>query len=400
MVAARSRPRRIATWFARRWRRIAAAATRPAPRPSRQGMRARGTIIAKSDLVVAGIDVAAETFRQLDPTVGVRSALGRRLARAGGRNRRRRARRRARAARSRAHRAQFPSAVVRHRDADREVRRRRRAAASPFSTRARPRRDSARSRNTPSAAAAAPIIAMRLDDGILIKDNHKRLAGGVGAAAARAMKDSGGLPVEVEVENARRARRGAEDRRAAHPARQLHHLRHPRSGQARQRPRRDRDLRRRDARAHSRARDDRRAVRVDRRADAFRARGRSQLRARARRDDARRSRGARWRRCARGGPTRGSTCAGTPSTAVDDGCGVGAGARRRAARRGRRRRRADRRAAAGAGTTWASPPGAGLYFSFVARPAPDAILRCPLITLAAGVAVREGIAPRPVWRPI
>ena len=32
-----------------------------------KGIRARGTIIAKSDLVVAGIDVAAETFRQLDP---------------------------------------------------------------------------------------------------------------------------------------------------------------------------------------------------------------------------------------------------------------------------------------------------------------------------------------------
>src|SRR4030095_4010449 len=32
-----------------------------------KGTRARGTIIAKSDLVVAGIDVAAETFRQVDP---------------------------------------------------------------------------------------------------------------------------------------------------------------------------------------------------------------------------------------------------------------------------------------------------------------------------------------------
>ena len=31
---------------------------------------------------------------------------------------------------------------------------------------------------------------MRLDDGILIKDNHKRLAGGVGAAATRAMQQS------------------------------------------------------------------------------------------------------------------------------------------------------------------------------------------------------------------
>src|SRR4029079_8816139 len=41
----------------------------------------------------------------------------------------------------------------------------------------------------------------RLDDGILIKDNHKRLAGGVGAAATRAMQESSGLPVEIEVEN-------------------------------------------------------------------------------------------------------------------------------------------------------------------------------------------------------
>ncbi|HZL96028.1 MAG TPA: carboxylating nicotinate-nucleotide diphosphorylase, partial [Vicinamibacterales bacterium] len=42
---------------------------------------------------------------------------------------------------------------------------------------------------------------LRLDDGILIKDNHKRLAGSLGAAASRAMRESGGLAVEVEVEN-------------------------------------------------------------------------------------------------------------------------------------------------------------------------------------------------------
>lgn len=41
------------------------------------------------------------------------------------------------------------------------------------------------------------------------------------------------------------------------------------------------------------------------------------------------------------------------------------------------------------GTTWASPPGAGLYFSFIARPGEHTL---PLITLAAGVAVRDGIA--------
>ncbi len=32
-----------------------------------RGIRARGTILAKGDLVVAGIDVAAEAFRELDP---------------------------------------------------------------------------------------------------------------------------------------------------------------------------------------------------------------------------------------------------------------------------------------------------------------------------------------------
>ncbi len=42
------------------------------------------------------------------------------------------------------------------------------------------------------------------------------------------------------------------------------------------------------------------------------------------------------------------------------------------------------------GTTWASPAGAGLYLSFIARPA-TASLGLPVITLAAGVAVLEGI---------
>ena len=40
------------------------------------------------------------------------------------------------------------------------------------------------------------------------------------------------------------------------------------------------------------------------------------------------------------------------------------------------------------GTSWVSPPGAGLYFSFLSRPPAAA----DLITLAAGVAVRDGIA--------
>ena len=40
------------------------------------------------------------------------------------------------------------------------------------------------------------------------------------------------------------------------------------------------------------------------------------------------------------------------------------------------------------GRTWASPPDAGLYVSLILRPLPHAV---PLITIAAGVAVAEGV---------
>lgn len=42
------------------------------------------------------------------------------------------------------------------------------------------------------------------------------------------------------------------------------------------------------------------------------------------------------------------------------------------------------------GHAWCSPPGAGLYFSYLARP----IRHVGLVTLAAGVAVREGVTGR------
>lgn len=59
--------------------------------------------------------------------------------------------------------------------------------------------------------------------------------------------------------------------------------------------------------------------------------------------------------------------------------GVVVGAEQQTAGRGRR------------GRVWESPPGAGLYFSFIARPPVHAVASLPLLTLAAGVAVREGI---------
>jgi BirA family biotin operon repressor/biotin-[acetyl-CoA-carboxylase] ligase len=58
--------------------------------------------------------------------------------------------------------------------------------------------------------------------------------------------------------------------------------------------------------------------------------------------------------------------------------GVVVAAREQTAGRGRR------------GASWVSPPGAGLYFSFIARPREQRTI--PLITIAAGVGVRDGIA--------
>ena len=43
------------------------------------------------------------------------------------------------------------------------------------------------------------------------------------------------------------------------------------------------------------------------------------------------------------------------------------------------------------GHTWESPAGAGLYLSFIARPSLRDNASLPLITLAAGVAVRDGV---------
>lgn len=51
------------------------------------------------------------------------------------------------------------------------------------------------------------------------------------------------------------------------------------------------------------------------------------------------------------------------------------------------------------GRVWESPPAAGLYFSFIARPPLRANATLPLVTLAAGVAVRDGIHAALGWAP-
>lgn len=51
------------------------------------------------------------------------------------------------------------------------------------------------------------------------------------------------------------------------------------------------------------------------------------------------------------------------------------------------------------GRVWESPPSAGLYFSFIARPPLRANAALPLITLAAGVGVRAGVLAALGWAP-
>jgi nicotinate-nucleotide pyrophosphorylase (carboxylating) len=164
-----------------------------------KGTRATGTILAKADVVIAGLDVAAEVFRQCDPLTvfEVRWGDGSRVQ------------------------AGDVVAIV-HGDAHALLAAERTALnflqrlsgiatlTTKFVAAARGGITILDTRKTTPGFRALEKYAVRtgggtnhrqrLDDGILIKDNHKRLAGGVGAAATRAMQNAGGLSVEVEVE--------------------------------------------------------------------------------------------------------------------------------------------------------------------------------------------------------
>jgi len=164
------------------------------------GQRARGAIVAKSPLVIAGMDVAAETFRQIDPGTafevrwgdGARVQPGEVVAIISGH-----ARALLEAERTALNFLQRLSGIA--------------TLTSQFVEAARGGITILDTRKTTPGFRALEKYAVRcgggtnhrhrLDDGILIKDNHKRLAGGVGVAARRALARSVDLPVEVEVEN-------------------------------------------------------------------------------------------------------------------------------------------------------------------------------------------------------
>ena len=245
-----------------------------------------------------------------------------------------------------------------------------------------------------------------LDDGILIKDNHIRLAGGVAEAvrrmrAARSARCRSRSRRRASSRWTRRSRAG----RRHHPARQPLDRRHAGSGAAHRRARQGRDLRRRHARAHSGAR--RRPAPTTCRSARSRIRRRPPTSAsssspspprragergclsRCPTTSRRRSPRARDRRGAFGQPVVFQS-----TTALDQ------------RRRGRRspKRGAPQGAVALAlaqtagrgrqGREWFSPPGAGLYMSVVVRSPAVA----PMLTLAGGVAVAEGIAAPPDCR--
>jgi nicotinate-nucleotide pyrophosphorylase (carboxylating) len=161
--------------------------------------QARGVFLVKAPCVLAGLDVAAETFRQVDPSVtvalrrldGERCAAGDEVAIVTG------------AARA---------LLVAERTALNFLQR-----LSGIATRTRQFVDAAAGRitvldtrkTTPTfralekyavAAGGGTNHRVGLYDAILIKDNHVRLAGGVGAAVVATRRRSPGLRVEVEAQ--------------------------------------------------------------------------------------------------------------------------------------------------------------------------------------------------------
>lgn len=160
--------------------------------------RARGVLVAKTELVLAGLDIAAETFRQCDPRSrlvphhhdGDRCDPRTKLAEVTGL-----ARALLAAERTALNFLQRLSGIAsetrRHVDAAG-------GAITVLDTR----------KTTPGMRVVEKYAVRcggatnhreRLDTAILIKDNHKRLAGGIGPVLQRAARAA--LPVEIEVES-------------------------------------------------------------------------------------------------------------------------------------------------------------------------------------------------------
>jgi len=161
--------------------------------------RARGVFLAKGDCVIAGIDIAIEAFRQLEP--GISATIWKRDGEA----------------------CRVGDVIAEVRGPARVLLVAERTALnflqrlSGIATRARHFVDATRGRltvldtrkTTPTLrslekyavrAGGAMNHRVGLFDAVLIKDNHIRLAGGVAAAIERARAANLGLPIEVEAQ--------------------------------------------------------------------------------------------------------------------------------------------------------------------------------------------------------
>jgi nicotinate-nucleotide pyrophosphorylase (carboxylating) len=161
--------------------------------------RGRGVIVCKGECVIAGLDIAAETFRQLDPGVAVKvskadgtlCAIGTEVAEVEG-------------AASALLSAERTALNFMQRLSGIATLTRRFVEASGG------RITILDTRKTTPLLRALEKYAVRagggvnhrigLDDGILIKDNHVRLAGSVAAAVTRMRKANREMPTEVEAQ--------------------------------------------------------------------------------------------------------------------------------------------------------------------------------------------------------
>jgi nicotinate-nucleotide pyrophosphorylase (carboxylating) len=164
----------------------------------KEGQRARAVMLAKAPLVLAGLEVAAETFRQCDDSVefhalrhdGDRCDAGTVVAEIRGN-----ARALLTAERTALNFVQRLSGIAT--ETARYV-----DAASGRITILDTRKTTPTFRDLEKYAVrcgGGTNHRRSLDTGILIKENHKRLAGGIAEVLRRASDAS--LPVEVEVEN-------------------------------------------------------------------------------------------------------------------------------------------------------------------------------------------------------
>jgi nicotinate-nucleotide pyrophosphorylase (carboxylating) len=162
-------------------------------------LRARGVIVSKCDCVIAGLDVAAEAFRQLDPSAIFTQRL------------------------SDATRAPYGAVVAEVRGSAAAMLTAERTALnflqrlSGIATVTRRYVDAAAggitvldTRKTTPTLRALEKYAVRagggtnhragLDDGILIKDNHIRLGGGVAEVVRRMKAARQEMPIEIEAQ--------------------------------------------------------------------------------------------------------------------------------------------------------------------------------------------------------